>query len=407
LLHAIPQLNLVVWGNGNQSIDVQLPPNGEPILQTLQQHNSLPLNYTVVIPNVQAKLNQEFSVTTNAVQATQTTNPVPAWDSSGWFNDFHSYAESVHYLQSICKATPRLCQFIPSVGKSVEKRDIIALKLGNVTKKSKKIKPQIYLQGTIHAREWASTSTVQYIIYRLLSTAKTDKRVKNILSKVEINVIPVLNPDGYEYSRTTDRLWRKNRSVNAGGTFGTDLNRNWNCQWGTSSSAQPSSENYHGVGPNSEPETQTAVRWIQSLPRLIAALDIHSFGKLIVRSLGPSHTASPHETQHSHISEAMASAIAQVSGEQYRPALGYEIDPASGTASDWFYQYQSKSAQGHPIHPYGLTIELRPTMNRASPDGFLLPKEQILPTGQEIFPAFLLYIENALKYPLYMAPSHH
>ena len=25
-------------------------------------------------------------------------------------------------------------------------------------------------------------------------------------------IMPLLNPDGYEYSRTTDRMWRKNRS---------------------------------------------------------------------------------------------------------------------------------------------------------------------------------------------------
>ena len=37
--------------------------------------------------------------------------------------------------------------------------------------------------------------------------AKNISEVENF----EWHIIPLLNPDGYQYSRTTDRLWRKNR----------------------------------------------------------------------------------------------------------------------------------------------------------------------------------------------------
>ena len=39
--------------------------------------------------------------------------------------------------------------------------------------------------------------------------------------------IPVLNPDGYEWTRTVDNLWRKSRKPNNGfpACPGTDLNR--------------------------------------------------------------------------------------------------------------------------------------------------------------------------------------
>ena len=42
--------------------------------------------------------------------------------------------------------------------------------------------------------------------------------------------MPLLNPDGYEYSQTTYRLWRKNRFLNPGfpSCPGVDLNRNYN-----------------------------------------------------------------------------------------------------------------------------------------------------------------------------------
>ena len=39
-----------------------------------------------------------------------------------------------------------------------------------------------------------------------------DRLVNGDVRDVDWFVMPLLNPDGYEYSRTTDRMWRKNRS---------------------------------------------------------------------------------------------------------------------------------------------------------------------------------------------------
>ena len=46
-------------------------------------------------------------------------------------------------------------------------------------------------------------------------------------------VLPCLNPDGYRYSYTSERYWRKNRNTNGGSSCkGVDLNRNYDIQWG-------------------------------------------------------------------------------------------------------------------------------------------------------------------------------
>merc|ERR1712223_1157798 len=49
------------------------------------------------------------------------------------------------------------------------------------------------------------------------------------IQAVDWYVAPLLNPDGYEYSHTNDRMWRKNRSPPPSGSscYGVDLNRNW------------------------------------------------------------------------------------------------------------------------------------------------------------------------------------
>jgi len=65
----------------------------------------------------------------------------------------------------------------------------------------------------------------------------------------------MLNPDGYNYTWTTDRMWRKNRTPSPDGPcIGTDLNRNSDVAWGTTgASSNTCSNTYAGVAPFSEP----------------------------------------------------------------------------------------------------------------------------------------------------------
>ena len=37
----------------------------------------------------------------------------------------------------------------------------------------------------------------------------TNTTFSSLLNNLDIYLLPLLNPDGYEYSRTKDRLWRK------------------------------------------------------------------------------------------------------------------------------------------------------------------------------------------------------
>jgi murein tripeptide amidase MpaA len=139
-------------------------------------------------------------------------------------------------------------------------------------------KPQFWIQGQIHAREWIGGATVQYFVHHLLTHYGKDDRVTSVLDANELIVVPCLNPDGYEYSWTTNRLWRKNRRDNGRlNGFGVDLNRNWDEFWDLEggSSRSPFSEVYRGPGPASEPEVQALSKYFLKHKRIIGALDIH------------------------------------------------------------------------------------------------------------------------------------
>lgn len=113
----------------------------------------------------------------------------------------------------------------------------------------------------IHAREWISVASVSYIINELVENKDSlDKELQD----TDFYIVPLLNPDGYEYSHESERLWRKNRRRNLGAfCVGTDLNRNWDYEWGGSGSSKfPCQEIYAGPSPLSEPETKSVANFI-------------------------------------------------------------------------------------------------------------------------------------------------
>ncbi len=182
------------------------------------------------------------------------------------------------------------------LGDSHQGRDILALRLTvgaqNVPVGSR---PAVLYQGTTHAREWISTEVTMRLLNEFVDGMRSnDRDIRRILRTSEVWFIPVLNPDGYQYTFDVDRLWRKNlRDNNGDGEIGrgdgVDLNRNYPENWGydeEGSSSQPASEVYRGPAPASEPETLANIALFDMLPDLQFAVSYHSFGDLLLYSQG-------------------------------------------------------------------------------------------------------------------------
>ena len=58
-----------------------------------------------------------------------------------------------------------------------------------------------------------SPAAVTYLIHRMV---ETEAEYDSLLAKFNVFVLPLVNPDGYEYSRQHDRMWRKTRSRTGG-----------------------------------------------------------------------------------------------------------------------------------------------------------------------------------------------
>lgn len=109
---------------------------------------------------------------------------------------------------------------------------------------------------------------------------------------------PLVNPDGYEFSHTSNRLWRKNR-VAAGNCRGVDLNRNYGHRWGgQGTSNNPCSDIYRGPAAFSERETQAHRQFFNTVGvRFSAFLTFHSYGQYILYPWGYAAELPPDHQQ--------------------------------------------------------------------------------------------------------------
>ena len=150
--------------------------------------------------------------------------------ADGIVGTFPTYDDTMTWLDQMCTqhSTMASCGV---VGKSYYNRTIKYIKIGANSSASKK---KVWIEGTMHAREWLSTATVVYIIDKLLTQYNSDATVKRMLDDYDWYIIPISNPDGYVYTHETDRLWRKTRSPNPSGNtrcVGVDPNRNFGYKW--------------------------------------------------------------------------------------------------------------------------------------------------------------------------------
>merc|ERR550519_113741 len=274
-----------------------------------------------------------------------------------------------------------------SVGNSYEGRPQNALEIKG---KPSYNKPVFFMNCGIHSREWVTPPTCMYIISQLINKYGKDNGVTAVLDKMDFVIMPVLNVDGYVYtwrgSSRQYRFWRKTRKPSGSGggwwqqskrCVGTDPNRNWGHKWGLpGASSDPCSDTYRGTSAFSEVETQNVANYMQGLGgRLKGYMDIHAYSQLWMIPWGYKTTPASDHAELMRVSKAGVDAIRNSGyGTRYRyGASSVIIYKNSGGSKDYTY--------GELGVKYSFALELRDTGRH----GFLLPPNQIIPTGIETF----------------------
>ncbi|XP_077491216.1 zinc carboxypeptidase-like [Amblyomma americanum] len=225
-----------------------------------------------------------------------------------------------------------------SIGRSYEGRDLIGVHI-----KAKKNLPIVFFECGIHPREWIAPATCLYIIDQLATQYDKDEDIKSLVSKYEWRIYPLVNPDGYEYSHNTDRLWRKTRSKSRVNSecYGADANRNFDigdfCKH--RSSNDPCSEEYCGDKPFSEPEVRAirdALKDIKGRTEFYFAM--HSFGLLWMFPYAYAKTPSADHELLVNISQRATEAIESVRRTHFDIGpISRVMYQSSGSSLDWAY----------------------------------------------------------------------
>jgi len=314
------------------------------------------------------------------------TNYLNKSQTNDFFNAYRRLSEIETWTKDRVKLHPTLSSIF-TIGKSHEGRDQLGIKITGPGDASKR--PALFFHGAIHAREWVSPTTVLWIINELLEKYKTNPKVKHLVDNIVWYIIPVANPDGYEYTHIRDRMWRKTRSPNQGSTcVGVDPNRNFEYKWNTGGSdSNPCSDAYHGPSPLSAVETRNIANYGRKIPNLKGYIDFHAYSQLYMRPWGWSREEPKDEALLKRFGDAAATAISGTHRYTYRSGrIAIIIYIASGSSADYFYGNMG-------IPSFG--IELRPAS--AFGGGFVLPPAQIIPTGQENFEGVKILGEMILE----------
>jgi len=258
--------------------------------------------------------------------------------------NYHSYEQVNLIMEKLAEAYPEQTKLV-SLGKTLEGRDIMALRISNNEGREASQKPGVVITGATHAREWPTPEIALNTATSLLQGYSINPDMKNRVNNADIWIIPVVNPDGFSYSHTQNDMWRKNRRpieqtacdllpkpsdpqqrvkmektllANKIKAYGVDINRNFydgnpdhyylyrpagdtpcSTRDDFGASDDPRSEAYRGISGASELETRAMINFELNTPNLKGVLDFHSYSELILFPWG--HKTAPVENEQEYL----------------------------------------------------------------------------------------------------------
>ncbi|KAL2262804.1 hypothetical protein VTK26DRAFT_9443 [Humicola hyalothermophila] len=404
LASAAQQMFLDVWAFTPEYVDVRLDKDDVSALLTLLPRSLQP---SVLIPDVAAAVwatypsttVEKISLDSGKTDVAQTRTSLDGMENI-FFRDYQTLSVITSWMRLLEAMFPTIAQVI-NIGDSYEGRHVYGMRVGaQDDRKTKEQRKTILVTGGLHGREWISTSTVNYLVWSVITSYDKDPMITKLLRHFDLVFVPVLNPDGYEYTWETDRLWRKSRQqTKMRFCRGFDLDHAFGYGWDAAKhKTDPCSESYGGDRPFQAVEASILAKWAKNETvhgvKFEAFLDLHSYAQQVLFPYAYTCSIDPPNRENlEELAVGLAKALRLSRGETYTVMSACEgavassareneasprVESGGGSAIDWFY-HEVKAR-------YSYQIKLRDTGSY----GFLLPSEHIVPTGEETL--------NALKY---------
>lgn len=295
---------------------------------------------------------------------------------------YMSFDQIEWFLQSLAAQYPDNVQ-LSEQGETTEGRSLWLVKVAQAGAGASE--EAVFVEGGAHAREWVSFSTVLNILM-----AQVEDCVATTICDATFYFMPSINPDGYVHTWTSDRLWRKNRSLPpaSSSSYGTDINRNFGYKWGYSgASTNPGSQIYKGPSAFSTPEASAVRDAVQAIvndanTNLVLYISYHSYGQLILYPWSYSGSVvPPSRAENIEAAEAYSNAVKAVNNVNYEVLQSADLYPAAGVSDDYAMSLGVEQS---------FTVELQDTSS------FILSSSQIEPTYLENWAGFQAMVAYVL-----------
>jgi len=370
-------LGLDFWGRPATGQDVDVRVLAQSISGVEDLLKAQKLSYDVIIDDVQALVDAE--------NASNAAVVAPFGSKRHWAVGKYARTSDIYDLmRTLAKKYSRVAELIP-IGSSYEGRELLVLKLssGGAGKQS------VFLNSGFHSREWIASASTVWMMNEMVTQYGDNSQITALVDKYDWYFLPMANPDGYEFSHTGNRFWRKTRSRGMM-CYGADPNRNWDAQFGgEGTSGFQCSDIYRGKHAFSEPETAAQAKFLKTLmPSLAMYYDIHAYSELWFVPYGYSARAAPpaDDAELRRVAAVGKAAIRNYGGRVYKIGTPPQIlYAAAGGAYDWCKQEGVK---------YAYALELRP--NGGGMNGFVVDAREIVDSGKETL-AGILAAADAMK----------
>ncbi|MGH3860702.1 M14 family zinc carboxypeptidase [Actinokineospora sp.] len=364
----------------------------EVVLHTVADADALRragLTWQVRIPDMVAR-EAQVNAANQAYADVTAVSPLPSGRDT-----YRTLAEYSSDMAALVTMRPDLVKSFDLPHKSLDGNTVRGIEIGRDVRAAEDGRPVFAIMGVHHAREWPSGEHTIEFAYDLVKNYGQDSRITALLDKARVLVVPVVNVDGFDRSRTDGALIdlretdnggtatilgtpgnaykRKNCRVIdgvdtpdgtcalAGATspggfgIGVDPNRNYGGFWGGPGASDLFADpTYRGAGPFSEPETQN-IRELVSGRHVTTLITNHTFSNLVLRpngvhpdTIGPGGLPVGDAPDEAALKALGANMSAQ---NGYKNQHGWELYDTTGTTEDWSY-----NATGG----FGYTFEIGP-----------------------------------------------
>lgn len=179
---------------------------------------------------------------------------------------YHDIGDIRQFLQFTLEKYAEISEII-QIGITSNKRPLEVLRISNGNPDNW----AVFIDAGLQGRDWLSPAAVTLAISKL--TYLWNRTHSVIMHNIDWYFLPAANPDGYQYSRLTDRLWSKNRHFNTNSScFGVNLDRNFGYKWGGAGSTDNPCKNlYKGANKFSEPETRAVKNFLLNMKNYLGA----------------------------------------------------------------------------------------------------------------------------------------